>query len=50
MLNRLCLAGVTVLLAVNSMLMNQPCILSKVFLNRNKHKTWVCTDNLMKIL
>ena len=39
-------AQVTVLLAMNSMLMNQQHILNKVSLNRNRPKTRLCIDRL----
>ena len=36
-------------LPVGSVLMSQQCVLGKVSLNRNTHKTRLCTDQLMKI-
>lgn len=43
-------AGVMVLLAVNSMLMNQQYVLNKLSLNRNSHKTRLYIGRLMKML
>ena len=34
--------------AVSSILMSQQSILNKVFLNRNTHKTRLCSDGLTK--
>lgn len=42
-------AGVTLLLALSSILVNQQYILSKVSLNRNIHKTRLYIDWLMKM-
>ena len=39
-----------VLLAMNSILMNQPYMLNKVSLNRNTHKIRLCVDWFTKIL
>ena len=36
--------------AVSSTLMNQQCVLNKLSLNRNAHKTSPCIDRLMKML
>ena len=38
------------LLTVSSMLMDQQYILNKVSLRRSAHKTWLCTDQLTKML
>lgn len=38
------------LLAMSSMLTEQQYILSKVYLNRNTHDMWVCTDPLTKMI
>lgn len=42
-------AGVPVSLAVSSMVINQQCVLNKVSLDRETHKTRVCFDQLMKM-
>lgn len=40
----------TMTLAINSILMNQQYILSKVLLKRNIYEIRLCTDQLMKTL
>jgi len=42
-------AGVTLLLAMSSMLMNQHYLLNKMFLSRSTHKTKLFIDRLVKI-
>ena len=49
-LNKLYLPWVMLLLAMNSMVMNEQYILNKVSSKRSIYKTRICVDQMMKIL